>query len=93
MNELPTEIFDRILFKKTILSKIDKSDNSMNSKLNLYFNMLNIKMVNEQLKYLITEYKYQKNDNIRSYWYSTRSPVYIYILYKNRSKKNIDKNF
>lgn len=89
MDKLPSEIIDKILFKKPMLSKIDKGENSFNYKLNLYFNMRNIEIINNQFKQLINEYKYQKEENIYSYWYATHIPFYIYIKYKVISNKKV----
>ena len=53
-----------------MLIKIYKLDNnSINYKLNLYFNMENTKIINTQLKYLINEYNYQTYVNTDNCWY------------------------
>ena len=90
MNKIPEDILDKIFFNdfnKLVLRVKYNCNKSINNKINLYFYMKNIENINNELKKLIYEYSYEKNENIYSYWYSTHIPIYIYILYKNTSKQ------
>ena len=90
MDKIPKDIFHRIFFSdfnKLISRVIYISNKSINYRINLYFYIKNIENINNEFKNLINEYNYQRNKNIYSYWYSTHIPIYIYILYKNTSKK------
>jgi hypothetical protein len=87
---LPIDILHKILFSN-LKVKIKKDIYNINNLIDIYLYYKNIDNINQQIKYLSSEFTYlnieKKYSNI---FYNMDIPTSSYILYKNIEKKNIN---
>ena len=88
---LPIDIIHKILFNN-LKVKIDKNIYNINDLIHIYLNYNNIHNINQQIKYLSSEFTYQNTQNYNNIFYKMDIPVSSYILFKNIEKKYLNKD-